>query len=374
MAENQTGQERTEEATPKKREDSRKKGDIPRSRELTTAMILFGAIAGFSMNADHFFSGLLDVLRQNFSLSRADIFDPMHTYYASIDAGLTALTAMTPIFIIITIIALIAPAAVGGWSFDATASVPKFSKLDPIKGLSKVFGMRGIVEMLKSLAKFVLILGFALFALYLRFDDVQRLGLNGAGPALAESAGLIVYIFIFSAAATVLVAAVDVPYQIWEYGRKLKMTRQELKDESKQQDGSPELRSRIRSMQQELANRRMMEEVPRADVIVTNPTHYAVALRFDSATMAAPRVVAKGADEVAMRIRDVARNAGVPVLSAPPLARSIFHTTKLNREIPAGLYVAVAQVLAYVFQVRRKDRKAGDAAFDDLPIPPDLTY
>tara|TARA_R110002096_G_scaffold5085_32_gene23785 strand:+ start:2202 stop:3326 length:1125 start_codon:yes stop_codon:yes gene_type:complete len=374
MAENQTGQERTEEATPKKREDSRKKGDIPRSRELTTTMILFGAVAGFAMNADHFFSGLRDVLTRNFSLSRSDIFDPMHTYYASIDAGLTALTALTPVFIIITVIALIAPAAVGGWSFDPAASVPKFSKLDPIKGLSKVFGMRGIVEMLKSLAKFVLILGFALFALYLRFDDVNRLGLNGAAPALAESAGLIVYIFIFSAGATLLIAAIDVPYQIWEYGRKLKMTRQELKDESKQQDGSPEMRSRIRSLQQELANRRMMEEVPRADVIVTNPTHYAVALRFDSATMAAPRVVAKGADEVAIRIREVASNSGVPILSAPPLARSIFHTTKLNREIPAGLYVAVAQVLAYVFQLRRNDRKVGSASFDDLPIPPDLKY
>lgn len=374
MAENDTGQERTEEATPKRREDSRKKGDIPRSRELTTTMILFGALAAFVMNADHFFSGLRQLLTRNFTLSRADIFDPMHTFHASVDAGLTALTAMTPIFIIITVIALIAPAAVGGWSFDATASVPKFSKLDPIKGLSKVFGMRGVVEMLKSLAKFVLILGFALFALYLRFDDVQRLGLNGIVPALAESAGLIVYIFLFSAAATLLVAAIDVPYQVWEYGRKLKMTRQELKDESKQQDGSPELRSRIRSMQQELANRRMMEEVPRADVIVTNPTHYAVALRFDSATMAAPRVVAKGADEVALRIREVARGAGVPVLSAPPLARSIFHTTKLNREIPAGLYVAVAQVLAYVFQLRRSDRKPAGAAFDDLPIPPELKY
>ena len=134
------------------------------------------------------------------------------------------------------------------------------------------------------------------------------------------------------------------------------------------------VRSRIRSLQQELANRRMMEEVPRADVIVTNPTHYAVALRFDSATMAAPRVVAKGADEVAIRIREVARTSGVPILSAPPLARSIFHTTNLNREGPAGLYVAVAQVLAYVFQLRRNDRKVGVAAFDDLPIPPDLKY
>ncbi len=374
MAENDTGQERTEEATPKKREDSRKKGDIPRSRELTTAMILFGAIAGFSINAEHFFSGLRDFMARNFALSRSDIFDPMHTYYAAVDAGLTALTAMTPIFIIITIIALVAPAAVGGWSFNAAASVPKFSKLDPIKGLSKVFGARGVVEMLKSFAKFVLILGFALIALYIRFDDVNRLGLNGATPALADSASLIMYIFMFSASATLLVAAVDVPFQIWEHSRKLKMTRQETKDESKQQDGSPELRSRIRSLQQELANRRMMEEVPRADVIVTNPTHYAVALRFDSATMAAPRVVAKGADEVAVRIRDVARNAGVPILSAPPLARSIFHTTKLNREIPAGLYVAVAQVLAYVFQLRRHDGKAGGVSFDDLPIPPDLEY
>jgi len=374
MAESQTGQEKTEDATPKKREDARKQGNIPRSRELTTTLLLFGAIAAFYMNAGQFFSGMVQLFTEGLTVTRAEMFNPMHTYHASIDAGLIGLGAMTPIFIVVAGIAMFGPMVIGGWALDPKASAPKFSRLDPIKGLQKVFGARGFVEMMKSFAKFVLILGFALIGLYANFGEVTRLGLNGAQTALADAGGLILEILLFSATATLVIAAIDVPFQLWENGRKLRMTKQELKDESKQQEGSPELRGRIRNLQQDLANRRMMEEVPNADVIVTNPTHYAVALRFDSDTMSAPRVVAKGADEMAFRIRNVAREAGVTVLSAPPLARSIFHTTKLNREIPAGLYVAVAQVLAYVFQLRRGDRPSGLASFDELPIPAELEF
>jgi len=173
----------------------------------------------------------------------------------------------------------------------------------------------------------------------------------------------------------VLIAAVDVPFQLWDYGRNLRMTRQELREESRESDGSPEVKGRIRSLQQELARRRMMEEVPKADVVVTNPEHYAVALRFDPETMSAPRLVAKGADEIAFRIRAAAKEAGVTILEAPPLARAVYHSTKLNHEIPAGLYLAVAQVLAYVFQLRR--RPAGTAVPTpprDLTIPPELQF
>jgi flagellar biosynthetic protein FlhB len=224
------------------------------------------------------------------------------------------------------------------------------------------------------LAKFFLILGFGLIALYFHFDEVSLLGLRGIEPALAEGAWILLSIFICSAAATLVIALIDVPYQLWEHGRKLRMTRQELKDESKQQEGSPELRGRIRNLQQELANRRMMEEVPKADVVITNPSHYAVALVFDADTMSAPRVVAKGADHMALLIRDAAVAARVTILSAPPLARSIYNTTKLNHEIPPGLYVAVAQVLAYVFQLKRNPKRGRGAALKDLPIPPELRF
>lgn len=374
MADNPSGQERTEEATPKKRSDAREKGDVARSRELTTMMLLLAAVLGFYLNSDRFFFGLTDLLTQGFSLSRAQIFDPMATYNATVGAGLTGLDTLVPLLVLLAFVAALGPIAIGGWAFNASASAVKWNRLDPVAGLKKVFGARGFVEMFKALAKFVLILGFGLTALYFQFDVVSRLGLAGIETGLAAAGGIVMQIFLVTSLATLVIAAIDVPYQLWEYGRKLRMTRQEVKDESKQQEGSPEMRGRIRSLQQELANRRMMEEVPKADVIVTNPSHYAVALRFDADTMKAPRVIAKGADQMAFRIRELGAASGVAILSAPPLARSIYHTTKLNREIPAGLYVAVAQVLAYVFQVKRNDAQAADVSFDDLPIPAELQF
>ena len=374
MAESQTGQERTEEATPKKRSDAREKGDVVRSRELTTTMILFAAVLAVYLTAERFFAGMMTLLREGFSISRAEIFDPMVSYNATMSAGVTGLSALGPYLAIVTFVAALGPVAVGGWVFNPGASAPKWNRLDPIAGLKRVFGTRGLVEMTKALAKFALILGFALGALYLQFDIVLGLGLGGAEAGLADVGRILLRTFTCSILATLLIAAMDVPYQMWEHGRKLRMTHQEIKDEVKQTDGSPEMRRRIRGLQQELANRRMMEEVPKADVVVTNPSHFAVALRFDANTMTAPRVVAKGADHVALRIREVAVAAGITILSAPPLARSIYHTTKLNREIPAGLYVAVAQVLAYVFQLKRNARRTAPKSFDALPIPTELQF
>ncbi|TDJ63919.1 MAG: flagellar biosynthesis protein FlhB [Proteobacteria bacterium] len=374
MAESQTGQERTEEATPKKRSDAREKGDVVRSRELTTTMILFAAVLAVYLTAERFFAGMMTLLREGFSISRAEIFDPMISYNATMSAGVTGLSALGPYLAIVTFVAALGPVAVGGWAFNPGASAPKWNRLDPIAGLKRVFGTRGLVEMTKALAKFALILGFALGALYLQFDIVLGLGLGGAEAGLADVGRILLRTFTCSILATLLIAAIDVPYQMWEHSRKLRMTHQEIKDEVKQTDGSPEMRSHIRGLQQELANRRMMEEVPKADVVVTNPSHFAVALRFDANTMTAPRVVAKGADHVALRIREVAVAAGITILSAPPLARSIYHTTKLNREIPAGLYVAVAQVLAYVFQLQRNARRTAPKSFDALPIPTELQF
>ncbi|MFT4583478.1 MAG: flagellar biosynthetic protein FlhB [Gammaproteobacteria bacterium] len=374
MADSPTGQERTEEPTPKKRDDALKKGDVARSRELTTAMMLFAGATGFYMTAGHIFSGLIGVMGDGFSLTRAQIFDPSHPYNATLSAGLTGLLSIAPLLVVLTVVAIAAPVAIGGWAFSGSAIGFKWNRLDPIAGIKKVFGARGIIETFKALAKFTLILGFALSALRHHFDAVSRLGMHDIDVALPEAGIIVLQIFLVASIATLVVATIDVPYQLWEHTRKLRMTMQEVKDETKQQEGSPELRGRIRNMQHELANRRMMEQVPRADVVITNPSHYSVALRFDPDTMSAPRVVAKGADQVAIRIREIAHASGIAILSAPPLARSIYHTTKLNRDIPAGLYVAVAEVLAYVFQLRRKSELPTDRLFDELPIPAELQY
>ena len=371
MADNSSGQERTEEATPKKRTDAREKGDIVRSRELTTMLLLLSAVAGLYLSSAGVFAELQSVFERGFTPTRAQIFDTNYPYTATRSAMLTGLAALGPLLVLLTFVSVLGPTAVGGWSFNPGSAGFKWNRLDPIAGLKRVFGARGLVEMVKALAKFVLILGFALTALYHEFANLKRLGVMAIESGLLESAEIIFHIFFISCLATLLIAMVDVPYQLWEHGRKLRMSRQEVKDETKQQEGSPETRSRIRTIQQEMANRRMMEEVPSADVIVTNPSHYAVALRFDAATMAAPVLLAKGADHLAFRIRDIGSQSGVEIVAAPALARAIYHSTKLNAEIPAGLYLAVAQVLAYVYQLKRGAKHAA-IEFTDLPIPPEL--
>ena len=364
MAEKPEAQERTEPATPKRLAEAREKGQIPRSRELTTMLLLFCSASILFLSGQHLFGGLADIMRSGFISSKAQIFDVSYLHTAFSQGVGQALTAIMPVFVTVIVIAILAPLAIGGWIVDGTASQFKWERLDPIKGLKRVFGPRGVVEMLKALGKFALILGFALTLLYNRFDTVMALGLSGLERGLGDGATLLLQVFFVASMATIVIALLDVPYQLWDHARNLRMSRQEIKNELKESEGSPELRGRIRSQQQEIATRRMMEKVPQADVVITNPSHYAVALQYDPQKAGAPRVIAKGADLVAQRIREIAEESGVIVMSAPPLARAIFQSTKLGHEVPAGLYLAVAQVLAYVFYIKR----AGDG--DEHPDPP----
>ncbi len=378
MAEQETGQERTEEATPKRRQEAREKGQIARSRELNTMLLLLAsAVAAWTLGP-RIIKGIMGIMHDNLSLGRAEIFDPRLMTLQFRGALLEALGTLTPFFVIVVLVALFAPLAMGGWGFSGEAVSFKWDKLDPVKGLKRVFAWRGLVELLKALAKFIIVGSVALVFLYLSLGSLLGLGYEPVQQALGHSGQLFVHAFIVFSAALILIAAVDVPFQLWDHSRQLKMTHQEIKDEFKQTEGSPEAKSRMRRMQQDMAQRRMMSEVPKADVIVTNPHHYAVALRYDQARMAAPVVVAKGADLVAAKIRSIATESGVPIVSAPPLARAIFHTTELNAEVPAGLYLAVAQVLAYVFQLRQAAKRGAsrrqNLQMDDLPIPDDMRY
>ena len=373
MAESQNdAQEKTERPTPKRLQDARKKGQIPRSRELSTMFILFGGALTVYLSAGHFFGGLGDIMRQSFTLEHAALFDPM-VVPARLQQHIgDAIVAMSPVLVAATIIALLSPIALGGWTLSAEALAPKFERIDPIKGLKRVFGPKGLMELAKALAKFVLILGFSVVALNIERESILSLGLGEADESIALGGGILFFTFLLVSAATIIVAFIDVPFQLWQHTRQLRMSHKELKDEMKETEGAPELKGKIRNMQQEVARRRMMEEIPNADVIVTNPEHYACALKFDPQTMSAPVLVAKGVDEIAANIRAVGESHGITIFSAPPLARAVFHTTKLNQEIPAALYVAVARVLAYVFQVRDGVRHA--AAPFDLPIPDDYQF
>lgn len=370
-----SGQERTEQASEKRLSEARERGQLPRSRELATMLTLFAAAGVLWGSGKGVVSVIEGSMRRSFDVTNALRMNDVDVLRLAGAAMLDALQSLFPFLAVAAVVAVAGSVALGGFNFATDAVGFKWNRIDPLAGLKRLFSLRSLLELGKALAKFALLLGFGVAVLWNETGELFALGRMDLPAAIAATAALSFKAFLFVSAGTVIIALVDVPFQKWEHARQLRMTRQELREESKETDGSPEVKARIRGMQQELARRRMMEQVPKADVIVTNPEHYAVALRFDPATMRAPLLVAKGTDLVAQRIRELGRASGVTVLEAPPLARALYHTTKLNHEIPAGLYVAVAQVLAYVFQLRRRDPlRPAPQLPKDLPIPAELRY
>lgn len=366
MAEQDSGQERAEQATPKRLQEAREKGQIARSLDLNSTVMLLAAAGGFLVLGGRITSGLLDSMRHNFRISRENVFNPGAMLQLLEQSVADALTALAPFLVLMIVAALLAPLALGGWSFSSEALGFKWEKLNPLSGLKRIFGPHGLMELMKALAKFFVLGTAAVVLLWKMAGDFVGLGDEPLPNALGHVASLLGWSFLALSGTMVLIAAVDVPFQLWNHSRKLKMTRQEIKEEFKETDGNPEIKGRIRSQQREMARRRMMAEIPKADVIVTNPTHYAVALRYDPDKMRSPVVVAKGTDLIALQIRTVAVTHRIPILSAPPLARALHHSTELNHAIPAGLYLAVAQVLAYVYQL--KQRQHSGAQYDETPL------
>ena len=263
------------------------------------------------------------------------------------------------------VVAILASVALGGFNVSFEAMQPKLSKLNPIKGMKRVFSAKGLMELLKSMGKFILISAATAALLHAWSGDLLRLGGLNVEQALVHGLTMVGWASLILSSTLILMALIDVPFQLWQHRKELKMTQQEVRDELKQTEGKPEVKGRIRQMQREIAQRRMMEEVPKADVIVTNPTHYAVALRYDPEKMSAPRVVAKGKELIAANIRKVAELHQVPMVEAPVLARAIYFNTELQQQIPAALFLSVAQLLAYVFQLRAYQDQGGD-----IPTPP----
>jgi len=373
MAENQDGQEKTEEATPKRQEEARNKGQVPRSRELTTmAMLLMAAIA-MTFMGERMVAQLGDVMRLGLAVERAKVFDPWTTIELFGQALSLGILLMLPFLVLMVATAVAAPVALGGWSFSTDALAFKFDKLNPVTGLKRIFAARGVMELVKALAKFLLI--GLVGALLLWYFLPQLMGLGREDPAvgLAHAGQILTRCFVILSASLALIAAIDVPFQLWDHAKNLKMTRQEVRDEHKNTEGKPEVKAKVRTLQREIAQRRMMSEVPKADVVITNPTHYAIALRYDADKMAAPVVVAKGVELVAGQIRTVAVANKVPIFEAPPLARALYYSTEIDQQVPAGLYLAVAQVLAYVFQLRAAAR-GGPVPVppEDIPVPDDF--
>ena len=375
MAED-SGQERTQEATPRRKQQARERGQVAQSRELNTMLMLLSAGLAAAMVGPYTVRSILDITHKYFSVDREAIFNTAALPQHFTDAVIDALFAISPFFIILTVAAVAGPILMGGFNYSGKAIAFKFEKLDPIKGMKRIFAWRGLIELLKALFKFVFIGAVAIIFLYGKSDVYIGLGYETLHSAIAHTSQLLIWGFVTISATMVIITLADVPFQLWDHNQQLKMTHQEVRDDTKDTEGDPELRGRIRRQQREIAQRRMMAEVPKADVVITNPEHYSVALKYDQSSMSAPIVVAKGVDVIAMQIRKIANEYDVMIVEAPPLARALHHTTDLNQEVPAGLYLAVAKVLAYVFQLKQNPvaRKHRSAKLDDLPIPDDMKY
>jgi flagellar biosynthesis protein FlhB len=354
--ENENGQERTEQPTSKRLEEARAQGQVPRSPELNAATVLLLAGGGLHFMGARLGTQLFDLMRSGLSLSREESVDETRAVGIFANELLHAMLACAPLLGLTLVAALLAPLTIGGWNLSLQALVPNFTKLNPATGLGRMFSARSIVELAKAYAKFVFLAVVAACLLWKHSGEILGLGAEPVESGLRHAASLAGNAFLSLAATMGLIAAVDVPWQLYQHNQTLMMSRQEIKQEMKENDGSPEMKGRIRRAQQELARRRMMHEVPKANVVVTNPTHFAVALRYDEKRMRAPIVVAKGADVIAARIREVATGHNVPIFEAPPLARALHRHVEIGGEIPSSLYVAVAQVLTYIYQVKAAQR------------------
>lgn len=372
----ETDQERTEEPTQKKLDDAKKKGQIARSKEMGTLGVLLSAAVGMIVVGGAMADALFEIMAQQFTVSRDTIFDenaPLNVWRDIIERLIVPLGTF---FAIVLFGAFLGNTVVGGFNFSWQGAAPKPSKMNPLKGLKRMFGMQALIELLKGIGKFAVVAVSAYFLLRWQFPTILQLSNGIIDQTMSDAVLLLGFMFLLLVCSLLVIVAIDVPFQRYNHNKQLRMTKQEIKDERKNAEGSPEVKGKIRQMQLSMAMKRMMQDIPQADVVVTNPTHFAVALSYNPMSKGAPRVVAKGNDEVAAKIREVAIDSEVPLVASPALARAIYYSTKVGQEIPEGLFVAVAQILAFVFQMRdyrqgrgRRPKKPGD-----VPIPDELRH
>lgn len=373
MAEQDSGQDKTEDATPKRIADAREKGDVPRSREFNTVLMLLISLFGLAVFGRTGVQAYKQLAKNQWTIDREAVFSDIAVLNALYVPLMEALLISAPFLFLMFAAVFIGPLCMGGWVFSVSSIKVDFTKLSPIAGLKRMFSIRTLADLSKALMMVILLGGVSVFLLNIHTNDYLRLGSMPLPEAINTMFKLMFYILLILVLTLGLVAMVDVPYQQWSYAKKLRMTMQEVKDENKDQQGNPEVKSKVRQMQQAMAGKRMLADVPEADVIIVNPTHFSVALKYDENEVA-PRVVAKGIDHLALKIREVGKESNVAIFSAPPLARSLYQYTEIGETIPSELYLAVAQVLAYVMQVKQmnfSDRRRLVAP-NDLPIPDSL--
>ncbi len=358
-----SAQEKNLPATEKRKREAREKGQLPRSRELSTAVVMGVGAALIMSLGGAVGRKASDLMTRGLSFDATMLADPTRLPNLLLSGFGAGLMLVAPILLATLFAALAAPMLIGGWNLSWKAAQPDFSRMNPVTGLGRIFSTNSLVELAKNMAKFGLVGVVAGIAWWGSRGELLSLGQEPARQAIGHGLELVVSTFLWMVASLALIAAIDVPWQLFSNARQLKMSRQEVQQEYKQSEGSPEVKGRIRRLQQQMSQRRMMEKLPGADVIVTNPTHYAVALKYMAGGKRAPVVIAKGVDTVAAAIRELGKAHGIPLIEAPPLARALYRGCDLDDEIPTALYAAVAQVLTYVYQL--KAWRGGER-----PLPP----
>lgn len=366
--------EKTEPASQKRLEKAREEGDVPRSRELSTVTMLLASGGCLWIMGEFLFASLTKVLKDGLTFNKSQATDITELFRGASSSVVDVLIAFAPFGALLLFVAIGSPLIIGGWNFSSKAFIPKFGKLNPIKGVANLVSKNSAMELLKAVIKTAFVGIVAWIVIGSKMGEFTRLSDMAVKDGVLKLGSLMWVTYISIVGSLVLIAVLDVAYQLWHYNDKLMMTKQELKEEAKESDGNPEIKAKIRQQQREMSRRRMMADVPTADVVVTNPTHYSVALSYKDGSNGAPRVVAKGKDEVAAKIREVAKENGVPLLEAPPLARALHEHAEIGDEIPEALYSAVAEVLAYVFQLKSFNQSGGSRPSEpsSIVVPPDL--
>ncbi|WP_057830890.1 flagellar biosynthesis protein FlhB [Colwellia sp. TT2012] len=376
MADSDSG-EKSEEPTAKKLTDARKKGQIARSKDLGTFFVLVGSACAMLLMGKSLATSMANMMTHMFSLTREEAMDVNALFKVINDGIFQVVPPLMWIFVIIMLAAFVGNTLLGGMSFSWEAMMPKASRLSPMAGFKRMFGVQAAVELFKSILKFFVVFIVAYLLLNGLFEQILGLSRETIPANFEHATTMLLWMFLVLALSIGIIVAIDAPYQVWNHNRQLKMTKQEIKDEHKSSEGSPEMKGRIRRTQYEMSQRRMMADVPDSDVVITNPTHFSIALKYDAAVGGAPVLVAKGVDEMAIHIRTIAKEHQVEIIQSAALARSIYYTAEVGEDIPEELFAAVAQVLAFIFQLN--EHKKGKAkkpipVTKDLPIPDDFRY
>lgn len=363
--------ERTEKATSRRIQQARQQGQVPHSRELGTFVVLVAAAASIWVMGGWLGQRAMWMTGKALTIDAESAREPSRMLARLGEAGWDALYAMAPLLAVLLLAAVISPFLINGWTFSPKA--PDITRLNPLSGISRMFSWDSLMELGKAFLKILVVGGVGFLIIRSEYEEILGLLALPLLPAVVHGLDLLQWSFLLLALTLTIVVAVDVPFQIWMYYHRLRMTKEEVKQEMKEMEGDPHVKGRIRSLQMQAARRRMMSAVPQADIIVTNPTHFSVALSY-KAGMGAPKVVAKGMGELARKIREIGAEHGVPMVEAPPLARALYRHADLDAEIPAALYTAVAEILAYVYQLAQWRERGGIYPVPprDLPVPPEL--